>query len=210
MKIKIRSSEDQLVVYREKTGVFIYGIFLAIGCIAFGVTFAYVGKDDLFPLIFGSVFTLVGALILLGSPKYYRTMKSEGGAELLNANREGLSIAPILNMTPVKYAWADVSRIWLTEKLITKNTNEKMSSRNQAIVYFRRGQLSDNVNLIDRSRRQLWKSPKGYNIFVVDVPKGFIDHVKEALIRLSSSNSEISSFNNVFFDYVSDTERHQP
>ena len=185
-------------------------LFLAICCIAFGVTFSYVGKDDLFPQIFGGVFIIVGALILLGLPKYNRTMKDEGGAVLLSANREGLSIAPLLNMKQITYSWQDVSRIVLTKKLIIKELGERSYTWNQVIVYFRRGESVGNIGLLDRSRNQIWKSPKGYNISVVDFPKNEIDTIKNSLHRFSSSNSEVSSYDKVYFNYSEDTEKFLP
>ena len=210
MKIKIRSNDDQLIIYREKTGVVLYAIFLAICCIAFGVTFSYLGKDDLFPQIFGGVFAIVGALIFFGLPKYNRTMKDEGGAVLLSANRERLSIAPLLNMSQITYSWQDISRIILTKKLIIKKPGERSYTRNVIIVNYRRGGSISNVGLIDRSRNQIWASPKGYNISVVDFPRKEMETIKKALISFSSNNTEVSSYGRVYFNYSEDTERFLP
>jgi hypothetical protein len=136
-------------------------------------------------------------------------MENQSGAVLLSANREGLSIAPILNMTPVKYAWADIARILLTKRLITKELGEKGFSWNQAIVYYRHGNLNEDLHLLKRWKNQVWKSPKGYNISIVDIPREDINKIKEALNRLSSNNTEISSLSSVHFDYVENTERFQ-
>lgn len=209
MWIMIESNDDRLVVYRQKTGVILYKIFLAVCCIAFGVTFSYVGRDNLFPLLLGIVFTLLGALILLGFPKSNKTMKNHGGAILISANKEGVSISPDLNMTPVKYVWADISQIVLTKKLITKEAGEDGCRWNQAIVFFQSSESNDDLNLLVRSKRQMWKSPKGHNISIIDIPEIGMDHIKEMLMQLSMNIVEIASFSNVTFDYVSKVETYQ-
>lgn len=209
MTIRIRSSEEQFVIYREGAGVVVFVISLAIGCAAFGALFFYVSDGNVIFLAFGSLFIVASALVLTAFPKYFRRIKNDNGAVLLVADKSGVSIAPVLGMAPVSYSWADVSQILLTKKLIAKEVGERTFCWNQIIVYFRRGNVSENVSLMKRGKDQLWRSPKGRNISVIDFPKGEIIRVKNELVRFFS-DSDVPIFNEVIFDYAENTERFQP
>ena len=191
MKIKTRLGNEQLVVYREKAGVLLFTIAMTGFCIAFGVTFMFVGQAHVFMQIFGGFFTVAGVLLFAGLPKYYRKMQREGGAILLSASRDGLTLAPVLNMTPTSYPWSD-------------------SASNQAIVYFRRGGQQDNIRLLQRSRSQIWKSPQGHNVCVVDMPKESIDQIKEGLSRFAAKGCEVHAYSKIILDYVDNAEHVTP
>jgi len=98
-------------------------------------------------------------------------MENTDGALLLHAT-----------MTLSHYAWADISRIVLTRKLITKNTGEKGYNWNQAMSFFHNGHLNDDLSVLKRSKSQIWKSPKGSNVSIIDFGKDNIEQVKEALL----------------------------
>jgi len=210
MKIKTRLGNEQLVVYREKAGVLLFTIAMTGFCIAFGVTFMFVGQAHVFMQIFGGFFTVAGVLLFAGLPKYYRKMQREGGAILLSASRDGLTLAPVLNMTPTSYPWSDIERIVLTKKLTTKDAGERGSASNQAIVYFRRGGQQDNIRLLQRSRSQIWKSPQGHNVCVVDMPKESIDQIKEGLSRFAAKGCEVHAYSKIILDYVDNAEHVTP
>ena len=75
MKIRMRSSEEQIAIYREGAGVVVYVIALAIGCIAFGALFFYIGDSRAIFLAFGSLFVVAGALVLTSLPKWFSENK---------------------------------------------------------------------------------------------------------------------------------------
>lgn len=196
-----------MVVYREPTGVLLFTIAIAICCLVFGVTFVIVGKAHVFMQIIGGLFAIAGVLMVVGLPKFYRKMQREGGAILLRADPHGLTLAPVLNMEAARYPWSDIERIVLTNKLITRETGERGYASNQAIVYFRRGGQQDDIKLLQRSRSQIWKSPKGRNVCIVDLPKQGSEQIKAALGRFAAKTSEVLAYSGVTFDYVNDDER---
>ena len=206
MKVKARYDDEQLLIYREKSSVIAVGILMCIFCSGFGAVFTYLAGEDVFPKVFGSIFILFGVLLLVTLPKFYKKMSDEQGAVLLLANKDGLALAPLLNMPLHRYDWQDISRVVLAKKLVTKSLGEKEYCWNLAIVYFRAGIAEDNLNLIERSSKQVWRSPQGDNVSVVDIPKDDMATIEQALTKFARQNSDVSSCTRVLFDYIDDTE----
>jgi hypothetical protein len=201
MKVKMRSSEEQVAIYRDGAGVLVYAISLAVGCIGFGILFVYTGGGSKSPLAFGGLFIAVGLLLLAALPAWSRRIKRDSGALLLVADALGLSIAPMLGAARVTNRWADVSQIVLANKLVEKRVAERTFGSNQVIVYFRQDSLGEDESLP--------RSPKGRSISVIDFPKGEVGRVKDELVRFFG-NGEVKMFSEVVFDYPKRTEQFEP
>ena len=92
----MRCSNEELIIYRERTGVVVYVLLLAITSLGFGAAFIYLDHENLFVILLGGLFCLVGTLIIAGLPGHLRKMKTYGGDLLLKANKHTLSVTPML------------------------------------------------------------------------------------------------------------------
>ena len=213
MKINIRTGERQLEIYREKIGVALYSVFLATLCLAFGIGFIHLGLEEkgayMF-LVIGLVFTVFGVLLLANLFPLVKRMNNTQGHPLLVANDAGISIAPLLNMALIDHPWSDLSRIVLARKLVTRQSGKKSYSWNLGIFFFKGTAPTKELGLIERSKRQVWQSPKKLDISIVDMPKGEMDLIKRELQRLSGNAIPIEVCSEMLFDYVNDEERCRP
>ncbi|MDH5327172.1 MAG: hypothetical protein OEZ68_18340 [Gammaproteobacteria bacterium] len=207
MRIKIVEKSNGVVVYREKYGVMVVVLLLAMAFLGFGITFIKLAEFSWFPVVFGGFFTAVGLYLICRAPGYFLQIKKQGGAILLSADKKGLNLSPILNMEPVHYAWAEIERIVLTEKFRTKENRKRSFSWNLAIIYIKRDSSQRILGLLERSRMRVWKSPQGFDICSVDVPPRKLDALQQALLRFSGRGVEISVCPLVLFDYISGEER---
>jgi len=209
MKIRMRSSEARVEIYRERMGTIVFALSLAIGCSAFGALFFYVSDGSGIFLAFGSLFILAGVLILAASPQWLGRIKDDNGHLLLVADKAGLAITPGLGKTPVGYSWTDVSQIVLAERFISREIGEKTLSSNQIIVSFRSDTVDEKAGLTKRRREHLWRSPKGRNTSAIDFPKGEMNRVRNELARFFI-RSDVHTFSKVVFDYAKNTETFEP
>ena len=69
--------------------------------------------------------------------------------------------------------------------------------------------IDEKAGLIERSKDQLWRSPEGRDISIIDFPKGEIDRVKNELVRFFSGGDVLIVSEEVF-DYAKNTEKYQP
>jgi hypothetical protein len=206
--MKTKSTEEELIIYREKNIIILSSILAGIACIAFGVFFSYefLLKKEYFPVVFGALFAFFGAIVLLQLPKNCRKMAKNGGFVHLKANRKGLALAPIIGLIPIDYNWSEISQILLTEKIITKEIDGETSyGNNSMIIYFhpRHNRENRNLiqNLIQQGKDQIVESPQKHAICSLPFPKGEAETIKKELIRLSSNNAKIFIYKKIFFDY---------
>lgn len=203
MKIKIRSNEDHLIIYREKFGVIVYIILAAIACLSFGVLFYYIGhSEDLLAFVVFGIFSFVmGLLILLGLPKYYSRLKNEHGASLLVASTKGLSITPILNAPmPYHYEWESFEKIIITHKYIEKRLGESYTSQNLMLVFLLNSKRGS-INFVEYTKRQISYSPKGNYYMSVPLPNIDLNTIKEKLDEFSESQTPLTICKCVEFNY---------
>lgn len=208
MKTRIRYGEARVEVYREKTWVVLYSLFLAVCCMAFGAVFFLLGKSGRTFYFFSIFFLVAGIAVLVLLPEYYGRMNREYGAVLMSADREGISLSPLLNMKAVRHAWQDIERIALTRKFVTRQHSEKGYDWNQAVVFFRKG--TGEPDLLERSRSQIWKTPSGLDATKVPIPKEEMNRLAETLESFSSGRVEASVFGRVEFDYMKISEIFEP
>ena len=115
MKLKIRISDGQLIIYREIIGVITLMIFTTAAFIGFGILCINISEDaGRLWLVFGGGSLIIGVLLLLWIPVYYSRIKNKGGAVLLQAGKEGLLLSPEVNMSQTAYGWNDISKIVFT------------------------------------------------------------------------------------------------
>lgn len=214
MKLKARGYHTgELILYREKYGVIAYALALALVCLGFGVVFIYLADGNLFMQIFGGFFALIGVLLLSSLPRCGRRLQSDDGAVLLRASREGLALAPVLNMAPVHYDWQAIERIVLTGKLVTRQYSETGYSWNQLLVFFRTDTdtaASPWADILDNSRRQRFLTPSGQDVSTVDFPKRERARIANALRTLAPQQVDIQTCKRVEFDYKDTHERFTP
>jgi hypothetical protein len=206
--MKTKSTEEELIIYKEKNIVIFWSILAGIACIAFGMFFSYgfLLKGQYLPVAFGSLFTFFGAIMLLQLPKNSRKMAKNDGFVYLKANRKGLALAPIIGLTPIDYNWSEILQILLTEKFIAKEIDGEISYRNNfLIIYFHPHHNCENTNLIQQliqfGKDQIEESPQKHAICSIPFPKGEAETIKKELIRLSSNNDKMFIYKKIFFDY---------
>lgn len=212
MRISLRSSRDNLVIYREKIGAALFSSLMMAACIVLGVLFIYFSmaqNEATVFLIFGAIFLILGLLGAAGLPKFLARLNKEDGAVMLVANKVSLSVIPLLNMKAVSYEWSTITRILLTKKLITVDIEGKAFSWNQMIIYLRGGIFNKKVSLIERGKTWLAVTPKGESIFFIAFPKGKIALVRDEMIRFCPNDCEIRIHEKIYFNYKNKTEEFQ-
>ena len=212
MKIKIRSNNQQLEIYRERLGVMIYSALLATISLAMGVWFVYLGLTEAGLKMFlfgGPVFIVVGLALAINMIRLNKRIRDSQGHPLFVANTKGISIAPLLNMPLRPYPWHTLSRIVLAKKLLSRQGREKGYSWNLGLVFFKAGEPVNDIGLIARSKQQVWLSPQGMNISTVDLPKGELARIKLELDRLSGRTVPVEVCREFHLDYNSLAERCQ-
>ena len=212
MKLKIRITDDQLVIYREKIGVVIYVVMAAVLCIVFGLVFFYVGYDeDLLAFVAFGIFSFaMGILILLGLPTYYKRLRSESGALLLIASNEGLSISPMLNApTRYHYDWDVFEKIVLTNRYVEKSVGERGSSRNLMFIFLRNNG-GGSIPFFEYIPRQIVASPEGNYYMSVPFPDNELDNIKKALDKFSNKKIPIITSDCVEFNFTKKMEKIEP
>ncbi len=214
MKLKARGYHTgELILYRDKYGVIAYALALALACLGFGLGFIYLAEGKVVMQIFGGFFALVGVLLLAGLPRYGRRLRSDDGAVLLRASREGLALAPVLNMAPVHYDWPAIERIVLTGKLVTRQYSETGYSWNQLLVFFRTDTdttASQWADILDNSRRQRFLAPSGQRVSILDFPKRERARIANTLRTFAPQQVDIQTCKRVEFDYKANRERFTP
>jgi hypothetical protein len=206
--MKVTVDSDKLSITRGKLFVFLSTLAVIAGLFAFGVLFVSLGKDGgagaFFMAVFGWFFVGVGMLALFTFGRYLLGLRNQSAITLLQADHEGLTLAPLTGMTPALYPWSAIDHIILTRKLVNRGTSETGYSWNQGVIYLR--EPATDLGLVERGRRQIWKSPKGQNLIQVDVPKHAMSRIQAELARLSGMKVPVSLASRLLLDYAEDEE----
>ena len=206
--VRVTTDRDELVIARGKLSVLLSTLAVIVGLFAFGVLFVSLARDDgagtTFMSVFGWFFIGVGMLALFSLGRYLLGLRDQSAVIMLKANREGLMIAPLAGMAPALYPWSAIEHIVLTRKLVSRGMGETSHSWNQAVIYLH--EPATDLGLFERSRHQIWKSPKGKNLMQVDVPKRSMERVQAELARLSGMKVPVSLGSRLLLDYAQDEE----
>lgn len=207
--MKVTVDGNRLQIIRSKLFVLLSTLAVITALFVFGVLFVWLGRDGdagaTFMTVGGWFFVSAGVLALFSLRRYLLALRYQTGVILLQADRNGLTLAPLTGMKPAKFPWSAIDRIVLARKLISRSTGENSYSWNQAIVYLR--EPAADLNLIERARRQIWKSPKGQNLIQVDVPKHAMSSIQAELARLSGMKIPVTLASRLLLDYAKDEER---
>ena len=207
--MKVIVDGDKLLISRGKLSVLVSTLAVIAGLCAFGVLFVSLGKDGgpgaSFMTFFGWFFIGVGTLALFSFGRYLHGLRDQSAIILLQADHEGLTVAPLAGMTPALYPWSAIERIVRTRKLVSRNASETGYSWNQAVIYLH--EPATDLGLMERGRRRIWKSPKGKNLLQVDMPKHAMPRVQAELARLSGMKIPVSLASRLLLDYRKTEER---
>ena len=200
MAIKIRQNKKEIEIYRDANSVTLFTNLLSFVTILFGVGFLYIGyteKNSIPFLIGGSFFTFMGFFLFITALKAHKKMKKNNGFIHLSATEKGLSLAPNMGMETKLYSWEQVSRIVLA-KLFISDSDDGIKSKNIAIIYV----LGfDGIGLIERSKAQIWKTPKNNNAILIGLPAEQLSTIQHNLTSISRRKIKAELYSRVEFIY---------
>lgn len=209
MAIKTRTTDEQLVIYRQTSSELFILIMFIVSFIGFGSTFLYVSDRNTFVIIVCTLFIGVGLLLIITIPSYYKRMQRDGGAVIFRADKEGLDITTAINRAPVRYNWSEILKIILTEKLIYRYESETSHSYNIIIVYFLPS-THGNYGILEANRKTIGLTPGGHTASSVLYPKNYQEIIENKLRKLSNNSVEVKSYADVLFDYKDKIEMYEP
>lgn len=199
MAIKIRQNKKELQIYRDANSVTLFTFLLSFVSMLFGIVFLYIGyteKKHHPPfLVFGSFFAFIGVFLFITSIKAHKKMKEDNGFIHLSATEKGLSLAPGIGMETKLYSWEQVSRIVLT-KLFISDSDDGIKRKNIAIIYL----LGfEGISLIERSKTQIWKTPKNNNAILISLPAEQLSTIQHNLTSISQRKIKAELYSQVEF-----------
>jgi len=199
VKVKIRDNKNKLELYSDTNTVTLMTILMSFGAILIGMGAVYIGHLDseYFPYGFGILFIFAGGALLNNSIKEHKRMKFNSGFIYLSATEKGLSLAPAIGMEKKLYSWEQVSRIVLA-KLFISDSDDGTKIKNIAIIYL----LGfDGTGLIERSKTQIWKTPKNNNALLISLPADQLFTIQHNLTSISQRKIKAELYSRVEFIY---------
>ncbi len=211
MSTKVKFFDQSMVIYRELSSVIGLGLLTSIFCIVFGVLFLKLMPSEILTRLIGVLFVAIGLLILIGLPKYYEKMKNKLGAILFEADVNGIFENSPLNTLKNTYSWDSIEKILITSKYIEKGLDSDGTSYSwNLMLVFLSKKTNDNASLIQRSKKQVSISPRGYDFITIQIPKNSQIDIREKLACLSKNQIEVSVCKRIEFHYGKDIEAITP
>ncbi len=205
MKLSLKISEHNAVVIREKWGVLAFTLFVDLSCIAMGLTFCILAlrgawKPDVFPMLFGGVFILLGlGHLLFAFPQQAKTILTQGGLQVLLANPDGLTLTLALGMKPHLYRWDDIAEIVLAKELKTIESDETTYMWNTVLVIFKPQSFADK-NFFERAKLGISTSRNRITYIMSHYPSTQQDDLANALQRYQHGGFIIKCYGKAAFD----------
>ena len=204
MFIKVRINKNNIELYRETKVAILILAFTTFLFLLFGIIFSWLSQKDngmaVVFLAFGVLFGVIGLFLINASIKQLAKLKKTNGFILFHADFKGLSLTPNLGMDTTHYNWDEISRIVLTKEITNNSSNStrRRKSYSTIIVYFKNiGSLS----LIERSKRDIWKTPKGFDYMALNLSKNRHSEIQQKITSLSRNAVKAELYKSVFFTY---------
>jgi hypothetical protein len=211
MFIKVRNNKNNIELYREtKVAIFILA-FTAFLFLLFGITFSWLSQKNTSMAIaflpFGILFGVIGLFLVNASIKQLTKLKKTNGFILFQADFKGLSLTPNLGMETTNYNWDEISRIVLTKEITNNSSNStrRRKSYSTILVCFKN---IGNLNLMERSKQQIWETPKGVDYMALDLSKNRHSEIQQKITSLSKNAVKAELYKSVFFTYDKSEETY--
>ncbi|KAF0813507.1 hypothetical protein IGB42_01858 [Andreprevotia sp. IGB-42] len=210
MKISLLADQNQLLLYRDKQGVLLYTLLLAMVCLGFGAAFVLLpskgwliaGADEQWVLpAVGLLFLLPGAWALRARWQLHRKMADQPGYVLLQAGAAGLVMTPALNAQATTCSWAHIARIVVTDAFNSLDGDECGYSGSRVLIYLREDSPAAQLGLVEHANRQLSRSLTGELLAAVPCAAGLRAQIVAGLQQFAPAGIPIASCQCVLFDY---------
>lgn len=204
MQLRVKFTDDSIIIYREKWGAIFTQLAIAIVCLAIAISFYFLGADKAplaFLIIFCGMFSCAGTAMLATLPRQSKIIFANDGAQMMVANQTGISLAPYLG-SPAKYnAWERVAEIILTEKFqIIETYADDSSFLRQQLIVILTADAHKKGHWLNELGSGITKSGEGRAYLCCDYPKKYRDDIYLALKKLVPSNVGIRIYSKVEFN----------
>jgi hypothetical protein len=204
MQLRVKFTDDSIIIYREKWGAIFTQLAVAIVCVSIAAVFYYLGASKappVFLIIFCGMFSLAGVAMLATLPRRAKQILANDGAQIMVANPTGISVAPYFGSAAKYNVWGSLSELILTEKLqITEShADDNSLLRHQLIVMFT-ADAHKKEHWLNEFGSGITKSGEGRAYLCFDYPKKYRNEICLALKRLVPSNVAIRICTKVEFN----------
>ncbi len=231
MQKELRITTKKLVISQNMGEVLGPLIVLGTASILMGGIGFYGGRDDdLIMKLFCGFFMCIGGALWIQVPFALKKLLTKKESLAFEADKNGIKIAPLINMNPISYRWRDIDRIILAKKRTIKGVKDtplktlrdikkgkgfdtecsgKSSdgyAKNVMMVFFK-PTLHQNLSNIERSNLQVWRAPEGQQYSIISCSKHRLSDIKEKLSEITYDPPEILLCRHVEFDYMNQKEK---
>lgn len=204
MKLKLRLSDTELLIYRAKWGVIAYGSTLGVACMAVAAGAYFVSNQARTPapylIAFSLLFGLVGAALLLRLPAEARKIVAEGGAHVFSADRWRISVTANLGARRQFVLWTSVDEVVFAKSLKIIQFGETTYVGRAAIVFLLKDEY-DSWSVLDRINAGASLSGSGRPYLHVPFPMNHEAPLIEALRQYAPLPLNIRAEKLAVFDY---------
>jgi hypothetical protein len=211
MRLKLRRSDTELVIYREKYGAIAYVAALGVACLVVAVGAYFLsnraGTAGPFLIAFSLLFGLAGAAVLLRLPAESQKFGDEGGAHVLSADSLGICVSANLGARRQSVLWTTIEEVVLAEKLKMLERCETTLVGRAVIVFLLKDEY-ESWSPLDRINAGASLSGSGRPYLHVPFPKHHQAPLLEGLRRYAPSRLDVRAEELVVFDYRSGTDSY--
>ncbi|QGM46571.1 hypothetical protein [Methylocystis heyeri] len=204
MKLGLRRTHEEVVVFREKWGAFAFGLALGAACIAFAIGFYALGADrapSLFIAPFCFVFLTAGLAVWRRLAETAKSWLAEDGAVVFRADAKGVEVAPWPGSASQRFPWPAISEVALADSLRTRHADETAYNRGALIVFFAAGEYAC-ASWFDLARNGLARSAEGRVFQLASYPLQVSQELLEAVRKIAPADVVVKRYEAVVFDYV--------
>jgi hypothetical protein len=204
MKLKLRQSDKELLIYREKWGVIAYVSILGLACliIAAGAYFLSneTGAPSTFLIVFSLFFVFAGAALLLRLPVESKKAAGEGGFHVFSADSWGIAITADLGARKQTVSWASIEEVALAQKFKTIEFGETTHLGRTIIVFLTKDEYST-WSVLDRINAGASRSGSGRAYLHVPFPQSQEELLAEAIQQYAPARINVRIEKLEVFDY---------
>lgn len=204
MKLKLKFSVNEVLIYREKWGVVAYIAVLGILCVAIGIGFYWLLRDQAaapktFLFACCTLFGLAGGTLLLRLPAKAKQIIGSDGAHVLSAGPEGISVTQNLGAKRRSAMWSAIAEVVLAEKLGSIEFGETGYAWRRVIVFLK--DEYETSGFLDRVESGVFRSGSGRPYLSAPYPRGQGQSLEDALHQYAPPSVHVRSERLVVFDF---------
>jgi hypothetical protein len=204
MKLGLRRTHEEVVIFREKWGAVAFGAILGAALVGFAIWFYALGAGRapmLFLAPFCVIFLAVGLAVWKRLAETAQSWFAEDGVVVFRASAEGLEVAPWPGSVSQRFPWPAISEIALADALKTKHADETAYSRGALIVFFAAGEYA-RAGWFDLARNGLARTAEGRVFQLASYPVRDSQELLETARKIAPADVAVKRYESVVFDYV--------